>query len=108
MIKKTALEQLIQQCGLSVFPEKGSKNIGVEALLTILAYEGLKWAIPELKEWIRLGAEAISVARLQIRKKLIDFAIQKELDFPAAERAANLIADHINEKNAKEIIQTLE
>ena len=64
--------------------------------------------LPELREWAKLGATAIAMKRQQLRQRLREYALEKELDFPAAEQAAEVIADKINEENLERIIDELQ
>ena len=108
MEKIQILEDFINECAAEK-PESGDeKFIGWEALLSLLVYEGLKWVLPEIREWVKLGATTISLKRFELKKKLTDYALEKELDFPAAEKAAEAVANNINEQNLNNIIQALE
>jgi hypothetical protein len=97
MITHPVSDQLIKECAESLSREKSNdKFIGWETLVSILVYEGLRAMLPEIREWIKLGATTITLKRLELRKKLADFAKQKELEFPQAEKAAAAIADRID------------
>lgn len=108
MDDKAYLDAFIRECALSQSAEGGAKFIGVETLVGILVYEGIKVALPEIKEWIKLGASYITMKRQEIRNRLISYAKDKELDFPEAEKAATAISDRINEENIGNIIGALE
>lgn len=108
MTNQAYLENFVQQCS-EVKPEAGDdKFVGWEGLVAVLVYEGLKILLPELKEWVKLGGTVIVMKRMEIRKKLEKYALEKELDFPAAEKAAQNIADNIDEDNIKNIIDAFE
>ena len=46
--------------------------------------------------------------RQELKNRLIEYAREKELDFPQAERDAKVVADKINEDNINKIISELE
>jgi hypothetical protein len=102
------IEDFIKECSQSKPEVTDEKFIGWEGLVSILVYEGIKMLLPELKEWIKIGATAIATKRLEFKKRLEAYAMGKELDFPAAEKAAQVIADKINEKNVAKLIKALE
>ena len=102
------LNDFIKECSEEKPETTDEKFIGWESLVSILIYEGIKWILPEIREWVKLGATAITLKRLEVKKKLIEYAAEKELDFPAAEKAAEVISNKINEKNINKIIKSLE
>ncbi len=102
------LNEFVKECASDAPETTDEKFIGWEGLLFTLVGFGLKALVPELKEWIKLGTSAIAIKRLEIKKKLIDYAEKKELDFPAAEKAAEVISNNINEENITKIINALE
>ncbi len=107
MSNQTYLSEFIKECSEARTEQRGEKFVGLESLIAILVYEGIKVLLPELKEWIKLGALKITLKRQEIKKRLIDYAEEKELDFPQAEEAASVIADKINEKNIERIVSDL-
>jgi hypothetical protein len=84
------------------------KFIGWESLFTVLVYQGFLTLLPELKEWIKLGATAIVLKRKELEKKLIEYAGKKELEFPQAEEAAARVSDRLNEETLKNIIEAID
>ena len=108
MDNQNFLEDFVKECAETKPEAMDEKFVGWEALISILVYEGVRTILPELKEWIKLGATVMTLKRLELKKKLIDYATKKELDFPAAEKAAEVIADKINEENLGKIINALE
>ena len=78
---------------------------GWESLVSVLVYEGMRLLLPELKEWLRLGATAIALKRQEIRARLIEFAREKELDFPQAEKAADTVSKSVDIKRIIEALQ---
>ena len=56
----------------------------------------------------QVGAQASSVLRQRLTKKLIEYATEHELDFPAAEKAAELVAQRVNEDNVGTLVEALE
>ncbi len=102
------LSEFIKDCSETGRERIDERFVGWDAIVAILVYQGIKLLLPELKEWIKLGASAITLKRQEIRKKLSDYAKEKELDFPQAEKAASVIAEKINEENIGNIIKELE
>jgi hypothetical protein len=103
-----ALNDLLRKTKAEIQPNAELKFIEVDTVLTILIYQGLKILLPELREWIKLGFSKIVLKRIEIEKRLKDYALEKELDFKSAEKSAQKIAQNINEENIKTIIQDLE
>ena len=108
MAEDKFLQEFIQECSQAVGSETREKFVGWETILTVLVIEGLKMMLPELKEWVKLGATVITTKRLALQKRLEEYALEKELDFAKAEKAAAVIADNINEENVSRIIKELE
>ncbi len=92
------LEEFIKTCSETQTEPTGEKYIGWESLVTILVYEGIKLILPEIREWLKLGASAIALERLEIRKRLVEYAEKKELEFPQAEKAAEAVANNLNKE----------
>ena len=84
------------------------RSLGWEEVVFTLVGVGLKAILPELKEWIKLRASAIGVKRLEIQKRLTDYAREKKLDMQEAEKAAGVIADKITEENVEQLVEALE
>lgn len=103
-----ALNDLLQKTKAEIQPDPEKKFVDLDTVLTILIYQGLKILLPEIREWIKLGFSKIVLKRLEIEKRLKDYALEKELDFKMAEKSARKIALNINEKNIKSIIQELD
>jgi hypothetical protein len=108
MDDKTYVENFVKECSETQLETTGEKFVSWETLFTILVYEGLRLLLPELKEWVRLGAAAVAMKRQELKKQLVAYAKEKELDFPAAEKAAAAIADKINEKTLGRIVKGLQ
>ncbi len=108
MSKPDFLNEFIKQCSQNKPEFEGEKFIGWEQIIFTLIGFGLKAMVPELKEWIKLGAAAIALKRQEIKEKLVEYAKEKELDFPAAEAAAKEVSDNINEENITDLIDSLE
>lgn len=102
------LSKLLQDVKSEVPVEQGKKFIDPDTILTILIYQGIKMLLPELREWIKLGFSRIVLKRLEIEKRLKKYALEKELYYDYAEKAASKIAQNINEKNIKDVITELE
>ena len=75
------LQNLINNCIESVDDNEKDRFVGWESFF-ILVYQGLLTILLELKEWLKLAASAIALERLEIRERLIDYAVEKEIDFP--------------------------
>ena len=108
MKQHESLQKLISDCVESIEYEKKEKFIGWESIVSVLVYQGLLIMLPELKEWLKLGANVIALKRQEIKKKLIAYAAEKDLDFPQAEIAAGKVADQLDEKKIKEIVTAFE
>ena len=108
MAEDKFLQEFIQECSQAVESETSEKFVGWETILTVLVIGGLKMLLPELKEWLKLGATVITTKRLALQKRLEEYALEKELDFATAEKAAAVIANQINEENIGRIIRELE
>ena len=102
------LKNFIQTCAQTRPDSEDQKFVGWEAVVAILVYQGLKVMLPELKEWLKLGGSLIALKRLEIRKKLESYALEKELDFQAAEQAAKNIAENITEDTLEDIVDALD
>jgi hypothetical protein len=108
MTRTAYLDRFIESCKQEAPQGGGERFLGWETLVTVLVIEGLRLLLPELREWARLGATAIAMKRQHLRERLREYALEKELDFPAAERAAEVIAEEINEDNLERIIEELQ
>ncbi len=64
--------------------------------------------LPELKEWVKLGAKFIIIKRLEIQKRLENYAREKELDMPDAKKATTVIVDKLTEEKIVGLITALE
>ncbi len=108
MDNQSYLDEFIAECATETPGPTNERFIGWEDTIYVLVGFGLKTLLPELKEWVKLGATAITLKRLEIKKRLLDFAKEKELDYEKADKAASVIADKINEKNIGKLISALE
>ncbi len=108
MNNQTYLDEFIKDCSETRPENTGERFVSWEPIIAILVYQGIKLLLPELKEWIKLGASVITLKRQEVKKRLIVYAEEKELNFPEAEKAASVIADKINEKNVGKLIRELE
>jgi hypothetical protein len=104
----TVLENFVSECAALQPEATAEKFIGWEPLISILVFEGLKLILPELKEWVKLGATVVTMKRQELQKKLVEYARDKELDFPAADKAAEAVASRINQENLGRIVSALE
>ncbi len=102
------LQNLINDCIESIDDNEKDRFVGWESLFSILVYQGMLIMLPELKEWLKLAASAIALKRQEVKKKLIEFAAERELDFPQAETAAGKVSDRLDQNAIKEIVKALE
>ena len=108
MANDAFLKDFVDDCMVSIDDKEKDRFIGWESLFTVLVYQGLLLMLPELKEWLKLGASAIALKRQEIKKRLVDYAAKKELDFPQAETAASQISERLNEETIKKVVDALE
>ena len=101
------LQNLINDCVESVDDNEKDRFVGWESLFSILVYQGLLIMLPELKEWLKLAASAIALKRLEVKERLIEYAAEKEIDFPQAEIAAGKVSDKLDEKTIKQVVNAL-
>lgn len=59
MNSENFLEDFVKECSESKPESTDEKFIGQEGLVSIIAFEGIKIILPELKEWIKLGASFV-------------------------------------------------
>ena len=102
------LQNLINDCIESIDDNEKDRFVGWESLFSILVYQGMLIMLPELKEWLKLAASAIALKRQEVKKKLIEFAAERELDFPQAETAAGEVSDRLDQNTIKEIVKALD
>src|SRR5215471_264636 len=85
MNSQSYLQEFIKDCSQAKPAATDEKFVGWENIIFILAGIGLKALLPELREWLKLGAMAITTKRLELKKKLLEYAKQRELDYQEAE-----------------------
>ncbi len=108
MTNQPYLEEFIKKCSETVFEQTDEKYVGWEDLIRTLVLGGLVFLMPEIKEWVKLGMSSIALKRLEIKKKLEEYAAEKELDFPQAEKAAEAVANNLNKETLTKIVEELE
>jgi hypothetical protein len=108
MTEDAFLENFVNDCVGSINDKEKDRFMGWESLVTVLVYQGLLILLPELKEWLKLGASVIALKRQEIRKRLVEYAAKKELDFPQAETAATKVSERLDEATIKKIVDALE
>jgi hypothetical protein len=108
MTNPAYLQSFVKECSEASVETTGEKFTGWESLVGILVYKAMRLLLPELKEWLKLGAAAVALKRQELRDRLIQYAKEKELDFPQAEKAAGQIANRIDEMNLPKIVAELE
>jgi len=102
------LQEFIKECSEAKPASTDEKFVGWDNLIFVLVGIGLKVLLPELREWLKLGAIVITTKRLELKKKLLDYAKEHELDYQEAEKAAGVIVDKIDEKNISTLVAALE
>ena len=108
MPSQSYLQEFIKECSEAKPASTDEKFVGWENLIFVLVGIGLKVLLPELREWLKLGAIVITTKRLELKKKLLDYAKEHELDYQEAEKAAGVIVDKIDEKNISTLVAALE
>ena len=110
MDNQSYLDEFIAECAAETPDGTDEKSIpiGWEETISMLVGFGLRSLLPELKEWVKLGATAIALKRRDIADRLRRYAKEKELDYEKVEKAAGVIADKINGKNIGKLIPVLE
>jgi len=101
------IELFVKECAESAAQQSGEKFVGWESLIAVLVYQGLKLLLPQIKEWFKLGTAVMDLKRQEIKKKLVQYAVEKELDFPQAERAAEVISNRLDDNTLKDIVDAL-
>ncbi len=83
-------------------------DVVVATVMLILVAEGLRVMLPEIQEWLALGAAAIALKRQEVEKRLLAYAAEKELDYDVAKKSAAIIAKRLDEKSLKTIFNALQ
>lgn len=107
-MKTPTLNKIIQETKISLNADNSKKSIGIDTVVTILVFQGLKMILPQIKMWIGTGIKKIELKRLEIEKKLKKYALEMELDYQEAVKAANKITKQITAKNIQNIVDELE
>ncbi len=108
MTEQPYLEEFIKKCSETEIEKTDERFVGWETLLAVLVYEGIKIMLPEIREWLKLGATGIALKRLEFKKRLEEYAAEKELEFPHAEKAAEAVANNLTEETLTRIVSELE
>ncbi len=112
MTNQPYLEEFIKKCSETEFEktdeQTDEKYVGWEDLIRTLVFGGFVFLMPEIKEWVKLGMSTIALKRLEIKKKLEEYAAEKELDFPQAEKAAEAVANNLDKETLTKIVEELE
>jgi hypothetical protein len=83
------LDEVYAKCQVQVHEESENERFtGWEALYGLLIYEAIKLFLPEIKEWLKLPVMTLALFRQNLEKKLKEYALEKELDYQKAEKAA--------------------
>jgi len=105
MNHEAKFDEFIKECSDSTEIEATTERIGgLETVLTIFVYEVIRPMLPEIREWLKLAIIPIDLKRQEIRKKLEDYALEKELDFKQAEKAANAIVKNFSVDKLKKLV----
>lgn len=108
MPSHTYLDAFIKRCSEAKPISRDDKWVGWEETVYILVGFGLRTLLPELREWLKLGAMVVTLKRLEIKKRLLSYAREKELDFAQAEQAAGVIVERIDAENLGSLVTALE
>lgn len=86
---ETLLDEVYQTCQAQAHEEPDNERfIGMEALYGVLIYAAIKLFLPEIKEWLKLPAMQLALFRQKLEDKLKEYALEQELDYQKAEKAA--------------------
>ncbi len=86
------LDEVYQTCQAQTHEEpENERFLGWEAIYGVLIYEAIKVLLPEIKEWLKLPAIKLALFREKLEKKLKEHALEQELDYQKAEKAAERI-----------------
>lgn len=91
--------------------ESKTKLIGLDDIVVVLVLQGLlTLCLPILREWIALPITALNLKEMELRtrikKKLMDYARNKNLDYESAEKAAHAITDKLSADTIKKLLQS--
>ena len=91
------LDEVYQTCQAQAHEESENERfIGWEALYGVLIYEAIKLFLPEIKEWLKLPAMQLALFRQKLENKLKEYALEQELDYQKAEKAAARIVGAVD------------
>lgn len=91
------LDEVYQTCQAQTHEEfENERFIGLEALYGVLIYEAIKLFLPEIKEWLKLPAMQLALFRQKLENKLKEYALEQELDYQKAEKAAARIVGAVD------------
>jgi hypothetical protein len=99
-------DEFIKDCLAGAEHEASAEKAitGLETILTIFVYEIIRPMLPEIREWLKLAIIPIDLKRQEIRKRLETYALEKELDFKQAEKAANAIVKNFSADKLKKLV----
>ncbi|OQX23617.1 MAG: hypothetical protein BWK80_25035 [Desulfobacteraceae bacterium IS3] len=106
MNHETNLDEFIKDCIAGAEQEADDEKAitGFETLVAIFVYAVIRPMLPEIRGWLELAIIPIDLKRQEIRKKLEVYAVEKELDFKQAEKAANAIVKNISVEKLKKLV----
>ena len=105
-LQKFVDDCVVEYCS-GTYEEQVERSDAVAYVTLILVAEGLRVMLPELQEWLALGATAIALKRQEIEQKLMNYAKEKELDYTVAKKSAAIVAKRLDEKTLKTIVDAL-
>lgn len=96
-------------CVVASQPEvEAQKDISIwETVVTIIAWKGLGYCLPVLREMLLPAAITFELQKQRLLKQLEAYALEHELDYPKAKKAAQGIVKHISKRNLKSIVDAL-
>ncbi len=103
------VNECVEEYHSGVYDENAKRSAAdVAFIMTVLISQGLYIMLPEIREWLKLGVAVIALKRQELERKLQEYAREKELDYPTAEKAARIVADRLNEDNIEAVVKALE
>ena len=102
------MDEVYETCQAQAQEEpENERFLGWEALYFVLIYEGIKLFLPEIKAWLKLPAMHLALFRQKLEKKLKEYALEKELDYQKAEKAATRIVAAVDNNLLARLFKTI-
>jgi hypothetical protein len=105
---KPLLDEVYETCQAQAQEKpENERFIGWEALYFVLIYEGIKLFLPEIKAWLKLPAMHLALFRQKLENKLKEYALEQELDYQKAEKAASRIVAAVDNNLLASLFKTI-